>query len=45
MKYRITYIKKGRKYDFVKTFTSEKYKNQKVLQYKEGSVNFKIRRL
>jgi hypothetical protein len=42
MKYRITYIKKDRKYDFITIFNNEKHRDSKIKQYKENSINFKI---
>lgn len=41
MKYRFTYIKSGKKYDFVKSFRDESHFNKKYNQYISGSVNFK----
>lgn len=45
MKYRIKYIKKDRKYDFIVVFNNENHKNIKIKQYKENSINFKIIKL
>jgi hypothetical protein len=45
MKYRIQYIKKGRRYDFVVDFATETYRDKKLLQYKRNSINFKMRKI
>ena len=42
MKYRITYIKKDRKYDFTIIFNNEKHRDIKIKQYKKGSINFRM---
>ena len=45
MKYRISYTKLARKYDFAVTFQTESYRDKKLIQYKKGSTNFKLRKL
>jgi len=45
MKYRITYTKNYRKYDFITEFKNESHRNKKLLQYKKDSFNFKIQKL
>ena len=45
MKYEIQYIKNDRKYNFTISFKNESHRNKKLLQYKEGSLSFKMRRL
>lgn len=41
MRYRFTYIKGNKKYDFVQSFNDESYFNKKYNQYIKGSINFK----
>ena len=45
MFYQITYIKKQRFYDFTIRFKNAEHKIKKLAQYKEGSVNFKVKKL
>ena len=45
MKYNISYIKKQKQYNFTITFKSLEHKIKKLAQYKEGSVNFKVKKL
>jgi len=45
MKYRISYIKKGRKYDFIIVFRNKEHKNNKIKQYKKDSINFRINKI
>ncbi len=45
MKYRIQYIKNSRKYDFVIQFKNESHRNNKLIQYKKDSINFKLIKL
>ncbi len=45
MFYQITYIKKQKFYDFTIRFKNAEHKIKKLAQYKEGSVNFKVKKL
>ena len=45
MFYQITYIKKQRFYDFTIRFKNAEHKIKKLAQYKEGSTNFKVKKL
>lgn len=45
MKYKIKYMKNGKKYDFTITFKSLGHKITKLARYKKDSINFKATRL
>lgn len=45
MKYRFIYLKKGRKYDFVKYFKDDIHFKKKYIQYEYNSINFKCVRI
>ena len=45
MKYKISYIKKQKNYNFTIRFKNLEHKLKKLAQYKEGSTNFKATKI